>query len=113
MGSDYRLISDNYFFRHDCQRSFDHTPAVDYTVPAVWVCDKILGGDHKRDILWEYIDLLHELKTIDARCFFVSAEFRSVLDGYYAEEFFEASLRAEENTRKLGCPSAADSVHAR
>jgi hypothetical protein len=52
-------------------------------------------------------------RVLDARCFFASAEFRSVLDGYYAEEFFEASLRAEENTHKLGCPSADNSEHAK
>jgi hypothetical protein len=67
-------------------------------VPAAWLCDEILKINHQRDILEEYIDLLQKLKTKDARCFFASSEFRSVLDGYYAEEFSEASLRAEKNT---------------
>jgi hypothetical protein len=56
---------------------------------------------------------LKELKTDDARCFFAGATFRRILDGYYAEEFLEESLFAEENNRELHCLPAGDSEHAK
>ena len=81
--------------KYDCQRSFDHTPTADYTVPAVWVCKEIQEDRPQRAVLEEYIELLRKLKSNDARHFFASAEFRNVLDGYLAEEHRDASLRAE------------------
>jgi hypothetical protein len=90
--------------KYDCQRSFDHTPSVDYTVSVVWVCEEILKTQGKGAVLEDYIILLQKLKTKDARCFFASTEFRSILDGYLAEEFLEESLRAEKDTPDLSCP---------
>jgi hypothetical protein len=83
--------------RYDCQRSFDHTPTKDYTVPAVWVCKEILTARGKRPIFEESIKLLQELRSKDARSFFASAGFRGVLDGELAETYFESSLRAEKD----------------
>ena len=90
---------------YDCQRSIDHTPTKDFTVPAIWLCEEIQGsGAHVE----KYINLLQKLKSDDARCFFASSDFRSVLDGYLAEEFYEVSLMEEKKTRELNCPSSGE-----
>jgi hypothetical protein len=83
--------------KYDCQRSFDHTPTKDYTVPAVWVCKEILAARGERPVFVESIKLLQTLKINDARSFFASADFRSVLDGELAEEYSESSFRAEKD----------------
>lgn len=83
--------------RYDCQRSFDHTPTKDYTVPAVWVCGEILAARGERPIFDESIKLLQKLRSNDARNFFASADFRSVLDGEFAETYMESSWRAEKD----------------
>ena len=76
---------------HDCQRPFDASPTKNHVVPAIW-----LAGD--RD-LEKYVDLLSKLKIAEARALFASAEFREILDGHLAEEYYERSERAE---KKLG-----------
>jgi hypothetical protein len=83
--------------KYDCQRSFDHTPTKDYTVPAVWVCKEILAAKGERPVFVESIKLLKKLRSNAARSFFASAEFRSVLDGELAETYSESSLRAEKD----------------
>jgi hypothetical protein len=83
--------------RYDCQRSFDHTPTKDYTVPAVWVCKEILAAGGKRPVFEESIKLLQNLRINDARSFFGSADFRSVLDGELAETYVGPSVRAEKD----------------
>jgi hypothetical protein len=83
--------------KYDCQRSFDHTPTKDYTVPAVWVCGEILAGGGERPIFEEYIKLLQELRSNDALSFFGSADFRSILDGELAETYTGTSLKAEKD----------------
>jgi len=83
--------------KYDCQRSFDHTPTKDYTVPAVWVCKEILAARGERPIFVESIKLLQELRSNDARSFFASADFRSVLDGELAETYIGPSVRAEKD----------------
>jgi len=83
--------------KYDCQRSFDHTPTKDYTVPAVWVCKEILAAGQGAPDLYEYIKLLQKLRSNDARSFFASADFRSVLDGEYAETYIGPSLQAEKD----------------
>jgi hypothetical protein len=98
--------------KYDCQRSFDHTPTADYTVPAVWVCEEILGTRSKRAIEEEYAGLLRKLKSNKAQNFFASAEFRSVLDGYLAEEFLDASLRTEKQLRLRGIVSKPTHIKA-
>jgi hypothetical protein len=83
--------------KYDCQRSFDHTPTKDYTVPAVWVCGEVLAARGERPIFEESIKLLQELRSYDARSFFGSAEFRSILDGELAETYPGTSLQAEKD----------------
>ena len=83
--------------KYDCQRSFDHTPTKDYTVPAVWVCGEILAARGERPIFEESIKLLQELRSNDARSFFGSADFRSILDGELAETYPGTSLQAEKD----------------
>ena len=67
--------------RYDCQRSVDHTPTKDYTVPAVYLCKEILAAEQGAPGIYEYIKLLRKLRSNDARSFFASAYFRSFLDG--------------------------------
>ncbi len=83
--------------RYDCQRSFDHTPTKDYTVPAVWVCGEILAARYERPIFEESIKLLQKLRSNEARSFFGSVDFRSVLDGEYAETYVGHSIQAEKD----------------
>ena len=90
--------------KYDCQRSFDHTPTADYIVPAVWVCREGLNIGETRSIFEEYIVFLQKLNSGEARCFFASPEFRGILDGEYAELFYEKSLSAEKTIKDLRCP---------
>ncbi|HUK12824.1 MAG TPA: hypothetical protein VLW17_05935 [Thermoanaerobaculaceae bacterium] len=69
---------------YDCKRPFDTAP-----VPAAWLCEQ---ADPKRDILFQYIDLLRSLHTLEASVFFASAEFRGMLDGHLAEIYLKESL---------------------
>ncbi len=77
------------FPKYDCKRSFDTGP-----VPAIWLFDAAFE---------DYIKLLYELatgknRTFDgkwfakekakARTILLSPEFRAVLDGHMAEEYF-------------------------
>jgi hypothetical protein len=89
--------------KYDCQRSFDHTPTADYTVPAIWVCREVLHLENKRAVYEEYIALLLELSSNDARCFFASSDFRGILDGEYAESLYGKSLDAEKEIDELNC----------
>lgn len=90
--------------KYDCQRSLDHTPTADYIVPAVWVCREVLNIGKTRSIFEEYIVVLQKLSSSEARCFFASPEFRGILDGEYAELFYEKSLSAAKTIRDLHCP---------
>lgn len=83
--------------KYDCQRSFDNTPTQDYTVPAIWLCKEILADEGELPIFEESLELLQNLRSRDIRSFFASAEFRSVLDGHYAETYYGPSLRAEKD----------------
>ena len=86
------------FPRYDCKRSFDTAP-----VPAIWLFDVAME---------DYIKLLYELassknKTFDgqwftkektkARAIFLSPEFRAVLDGHMAEEYYPLIERVRKN----------------
>ncbi len=71
---------------YDCQRSFDG----DYVVPALWLSDAATE---------DYVRLLSNLKFIEARKLFGSAEFRAVLDGALAEEYEARSIAEEEKLR--------------
>jgi hypothetical protein len=86
------------FPRYDCKRSFDTAP-----VPAIWLFDAAME---------DYIKLLYELassknKTFDgqwfekektkARAIFLSPEFRAVLDGHMAEEYYPLIERVRKN----------------
>ena len=77
------------FPKYDCKRSFDTEP-----VPVIWLFDAAAE---------DYIRLLYELasgtnRTFDgqwfvnekakARAIFLSSEFRAVLDGHMAEEYY-------------------------
>ena len=76
---------------YDCQRPFDATPQRNYIVPAIW-----LAGDLALD---RYFELLAKLKMKSARKLFASPEFRSVLDGEFAESYLERSLAAERQMK--------------
>ena len=84
-----------------------------FRIPQSRECRRLVQCIFSRAKLSECVDLLKELKTDDARCFFAGATFRRILDGYYAEEFLEESLFAEENNRELHCLPAGDSEHAK
>ena len=86
------------FPRYGCKRSFDTAP-----VPAIWLFDAAME---------DYIKLLYELassnnKTFDsqwfakekirARAIFLSPEFRAVLDGHMAEEYYPLIERVRKN----------------
>lgn len=73
---------------YDCQRPFDHTDKVDYIVPALWLCDH---GTRLASL-----DLLSKLKEPEARAFFASKEFRTVLDGETAELYYDKSVKLEK-----------------
>jgi hypothetical protein len=65
--------------RAHCRRAFDTDP-----VPAIWLCDEIT---QQTGTLGEAMYLLKSLKFKKAVDYYKSAEFRSVLDGAYAEEY--------------------------
>ena len=81
--------------KSDCRRSFDTSP-----IPAIWLANSAAFRD--------YLKLLYRLAVNNndplneawaegdrdtARHFFGSGEFRSILDGEYAEEYYEESLQ--------------------
>ena len=83
--------------RYDCKRSFDTSP-----VPAIW----LFGAASK-----DYIELLYELASgadpmyssnwfadvsASARVIFLSEEFRAVLDGTMAEEYYPLIEKVRE-----------------
>lgn len=78
---------------YDCQRPYDHTLEKDYIVPAFWLC-----APQKQ---WDYIELLSELEINEAKEFFASPEFRSILDGELAEGFFEKSVKKESELKAV------------
>ncbi|MDE2149256.1 MAG: hypothetical protein KGJ55_05355 [Gammaproteobacteria bacterium] len=88
--------------RYDCKRSFDTAP-----VPAVW-----LAGDGALDdyvhLVWlvatkkEYKSKLYGGADAEARAFFASSEFRSILDGALAEEYSEKSEAMAASLKKVG-----------
>jgi hypothetical protein len=106
--STFRALTPKY----DCQRSFDHTPTADYTVSAIWVCEEILGTRSKRAIEEEYVDLLRKLNSKAAKVLFASADFRGVLDGYLAEEYLDASMRAEKDLSLQGIVAKPTPIEA-
>ena len=90
-GASCDLFVDNFkeiLLKYDCKRSFDTAP-----VPALW----LFGAAYE-----DYIDLIYELSKRPAnkerrdwfdagkraKEIFLSGEFRSVLDGHMAEEYF-------------------------
>lgn len=75
---------------YDCQRPFDHTPKVDYIVPAVWLC----GNDE------ELLRFLSKMKSPGALKLFGSDELRNSLDGDLAEEYLDMSLAASKKKPK-------------
>lgn len=97
---------------YDCQRAFDSTPTKQYIVPAIW-----LSGSAE---LEDYVKLLArmadpkdwlfskpDMTNIAAKgsMLFGSKEFRSVLDGALAEEYFEQSEKVEKrNAKKSPAP---------
>lgn len=84
--SDYRKLLPEY----DCQRPFDHTPAKDYIVPAVWLCERNE----------DYVQFLSKMKSKEARRLFGSPELRNSLDGALAEDYYDASLAAGRGAGK-------------
>ena len=75
---------------YDCQRKFDHTPRVDYLVPAIWLCEN-------HGVLIGY---LSKMKSANARKIFGSSALRNSLDGALAEEYFNMSLKVEKSLKK-------------
>lgn len=73
---------------YDCQRPFDHTEKVDYIVPALWLCDH---GTRLASL-----ELLSKLKEPEAKRFFASKEFRTVLDGETADLYYDKSVQLEK-----------------
>jgi|GEM_PF-1139534 len=82
---------------YDCQRPFDHSGVENHIVPAVWLCDGRRGA-HSQEFE-SYAGLLSGLKSRDAKKLFASEEFRDVLDGAVAEDYFDRSLQAEREMR--------------
>jgi len=80
---------------YDCSRSFDRG----YIVPAIWLC-----GENRRDdgasYTESYYELLSKLKLKEAREYFSSPLFRSVLDGHMAEEYYKKSETLEKQSKK-------------
>ena len=84
---------------YDCQRPFDKTENTNYIVPAIWLC-----GESRRDdgasYDESYYGLLSRLKLKEAKEYFASPLFRSVLDGHMAEEYYDRSERLEKILKK-------------
>lgn len=80
---------------YDCQRATDHIPDKDYIVPAIWMCRP------RPNRLWDYIVLLSESEIPEVKEFFASPEFRSILDGEFAEVFFDKSLEKETELKTI------------
>ncbi len=93
------------FPHYDCQRSFDRRGGVNYIVPALWMCREPRGDDGIPPYSF-YLELLSELRFTKARCVFASEDFRSVLDGQFADMYRGASLAAAEDVR---CEDGRDS----
>ncbi len=74
--------------RYDCQRRADNTDTGDFIVPAFWMCDT--GKS------WSYLELLSNLPFEDARAFFASPAFRSLLRGEQAAAYIDQSFLLEE-----------------
>lgn len=82
---------------YDCQRSFDKQ----YIVPAIWLCDeKRREAGASYAVTETYYELLSNLKLKEAKEYFASPLFRSVLDGYMAEEYYDKSERLEKQLNK-------------
>jgi hypothetical protein len=79
---------------YDCQRSFDGS----HIVPAVWLAGNGALEDYVR-LLWllssskkkMYSDKYYKKATMEAKKLFGSAEFRRILDGALAEEYWRRS----------------------
>ncbi len=89
---------------YDCSRSFDKG----YIVPAIWLCDQNkdipfthlnlrMDGEPYTE---SYYKLLSELNVKEAREYFASPLFRSVLDGHPAEEYYKKSEMLEKFFKK-------------
>lgn len=80
---------------YDCSRSFDKGGIV----PAIWLC-----GENRRqsgaDYTESYYELLFKLKIKEAKEYFASPLFRSVLDGSMAEEYYDKSKKLEKKLQK-------------
>ncbi len=74
---------------YDCSRSFDRGH-----VPAIWLCgqNRRKGGASYDEA---YYNLLSKLRLKEAKEYFASPLFRSVLDGAMAEEYYERSEKLE------------------
>jgi len=70
--------ADHLTSRYQCSRRVDSEP-----VPAIWVCDELMASN----VLEDMMHLLKRLKTAKARRFYLSGQFRGVLDGALAEEY--------------------------
>jgi hypothetical protein len=82
---------------YDCQRSFDHVSRKkNYIVPALWLCHE--------DKMESYVSILFSHADEYVKRLLGSAEFRSVLDGYLAETYYNSSI---EIGKSLGDTSSA------
>lgn len=70
--------ADHLTSSYQCRRNVDFEP-----VPAIWVCDELMGSN----VLDDTMHLLKRLKTAKARQFYRSGHFRGVLDGALSEEY--------------------------
>jgi hypothetical protein len=70
---------------YHCRRKFDFEP-----VPAIWVCDEVVPSSVEGStVLGNTMHLLKRMKSAKARQFYLSGNFRSVLDGAFAEEYMD------------------------
>ncbi len=79
---------------YDCHRSID----ID-SVPAVWLCEG-QRADDKHGELEDYVELLSQLKTQGSDGLFGSEEFRQILDGALAEDYYDKSVKVERKMKK-------------
>jgi len=92
---------------YDCQRTCDSTPTKNYIVPAIWLAGDAALGDYIH-LLWRmssskdklFTNKLFQNATDEAKKLFGSKEFRKILDGSLAEEYWPLSEKVESELKR-------------
>jgi len=103
---------------YDCQRSFDATPTQNFIVPAIWLAGDGALEDYVRFLSRMssskdkmFTNKLFQKATDEAKKLFGSNEFRNILDGHLAEEYWPLSKKVESELQRKKNPPPNNRLH--